>query len=67
MRFLVAHPFKRKEYIKKMDGTDSLYPIKTMLPIFKIFNGDVSMDTMCVHCRKEEDGTEHLLTPQLDF
>ena len=56
--------FKRKEYLMKMNGIESLHTLKTrlnMLPVFSNFKGDITKESVCTHCKKEEDNTEHLV------
>ena len=64
LRFTAETEFKRKEYVMKMDGIESLHTLKTrlnMLPVYSNYKGDITMDNMCWHCKKEEDNTEHLI------
>ena len=44
-----------------MDGVECLHTVKTRLPIYGNYKGDTALDTICEHCKKEEDCTEHLL------
>jgi hypothetical protein len=67
LRFTVVGEFKRKEYIMKMNGDEALQTLKTrlnMLPVYSNYKGDVSMERLCVHCKENEDNTEHLIECQ---
>ena len=47
-----------------MDGQASLLVLKTrlnMLPVYKNFKGDMTLNKMCQYCFSEEDSTEHLV------
>ena len=64
LRFIKNYEFKRKEYIDKLGGYACMFALKTrlnMLPVFANFKGDVTMEKICVHCKMEEDNTEHLV------
>ena len=64
MRFIRNYEFKRKDYVNKMGGYECMLTLKTrlnMLPVFANYKGDVTKEKICVHCKLEEDNTEHLL------
>ena len=64
MRFISNYEFKRKDYVNKMGGYECMLTLKTrlnMLPVFANYKGDVTKEKICVHCKLEEDNTEHLL------
>ena len=64
LRFTTNYEFKRKEYVNKMGGFECIHTLKTrlnMLPVFANFKGDMTKEKICLHCRKEEDNTEHLV------
>ena len=55
----------RKEYIRKMKGSEAIKALKTrlnMIPIYGNYKGDVTLPRLCSHCNQEEDTTEHLVS-----
>jgi hypothetical protein len=48
-----------------MAGSDAMKTLKTrlnMIPIYGNFRGDVCLRRLCVHCKEQEDTTEHLVS-----
>ena len=65
MRFVKAGTFSRKKYIQRMKGSEALKALKirlNMVPIYGNFKGDVTIKRVCIHCEKEDDTTEHLIS-----
>ena len=64
LRFIKGDKFGRKSYMEEMDGQASLLVLKTrlnMLPVYKNYKGDMTLNKMCQYCFSEEDSTEHLV------
>ena len=64
LRFIRSYEFKRREYVNKLGGYACILALKTRLnmqPVFANFKGDISLEKTCIHCRMEEDSTEHLV------
>ena len=59
-----ADEFGRKRYIIDMTGTEALKSLKirlNMIPIYGNFRGDIYLRRQCIHCRENDDTTEHLI------
>ena len=64
LRFIKNYELNRKEYVNRLSGHACILALKTrlnMLPVYSNFKGDLNKDKICVHCKVEEDNTEHLL------
>jgi hypothetical protein len=57
--------FSRKLYIQRMKGAEAIKTLKTrlnMIPIYGNYKGDVTVKRTCLHCKMEDDTTEHLIS-----
>ena len=64
LRFIKDYRCRRKEYMEKMGGFESIHTLKTrlnMLPVYANYKGDLSMESTCMICQNTEDNTEHLV------